>query len=113
MNSTSYQKFLKNFHKFTEEYNKEVLEKVNNTITISDADKEKLTELFATLSSKAEVLSVKNVNKKKREPTEYNKFMQTKIKELRIAHPDIDKKELMSMGAKEWQKQKAAKAKGQ
>ena len=28
---------------------------------------------------------------------------------LRQEHPDIDKKELMSMGAKEWQKQKADK----
>ena len=66
MNSTYYQKFLKNFHKFTEDYNKEVLEKVTATITLSDEDKTKLTELFATLSSKADVLSVKNVNKKKR-----------------------------------------------
>ena len=111
MNSTSYQKFLKNFHKFTEDYNKEVLEKVTTTITLSDEDKTKLTELFATLSSKADVLSVKNVNKKKREPTEYNIFMKHKIKELRQSHPEIDKKELMSMGAKEWQKQKAAKSK--
>jgi hypothetical protein len=111
MNSTSYQKFLKNFHKFTEDYNKEVLEKVTATITLSDEDKTKLTELFATLSSKADVLSVKNVNKKKREPTEYNIFMKHKIKELRQSHPEIDKKELMSMGAKEWQKQKAAKSK--
>ena len=111
MNSTSYQKFLKNFHKFTEDYNKEVLEKVTATITLSDEDKTKLTELFATLSSKADVLSVKNVNKKKREPTEYNIFMKHKIKELRQSHPEIDKKELMSMGAKEWQKQKATKSK--
>ena len=78
MNSTSYQKFLKNFHKFTEDYNKEVLEKVTATITLSDEDKTKLTELFATLSSKADVLSVKNVNKKKREPTEYNIFVKEK-----------------------------------
>lgn len=111
MNSTSYQKFLKNFHKFTEDYNKELLDKVTATITLSDEDNVKLTELFATLSSKADVLSVKNVNKKKREPTEYNIFMKHKIKELRQSHPEIDKKELMSMGAKEWQKQKAAKPK--
>ena len=37
--------------------------------------------------------------------------MKHKIKELRQSHPEIYKKELMSMGAKEWQKQKATKSK--
>ena len=106
MNTTSYQKFVKNFHKFTEDYGKEILEKINETLTLTEEDQGKLVELFTKLSAKSEMVSVKNVVKKKRAPTAYNLFMKDKIKELRISCPDMDKKELMSMGAKEWQKQK-------
>lgn len=106
MNTTSYQKFVKNFHKFTEDYNKELLEKMCAMITLSDEDKSKITELFNSMNSKSEMSNQKNVTKKKRAPTAYNLFMKDMIKELRQKHPDIDKKELMSMGAKEWQKQK-------
>ena len=107
MNTTSYQKFVKNFHKFTEDYNKELLEKMCTVISLSDDDKSKLTELFNSMNSKSEMSNSKNVTKKKRAPTAYNLFMKDMIKELRQKHPDIDKKELMSMGAKEWQKQKS------
>jgi hypothetical protein len=114
MNTTSCQKFFKNFHKFTEDYNKEVLEKVVTTLSLNDEDKTKLTELFSTLSSKADFMAggVKSAPKKKRAPTAYNLFMKDMIKELLQKHPDIDKKELMSMGAREWQskKQKDASA---
>nr|QOI90336.1 hypothetical protein HWQ62_00199 [Pyramimonas orientalis virus] len=110
MNTSSYQKFTKSFHKFTEDYNKELLEKITTTLTLCEEDKTKLVELFGTLSSKCDMHCAKP-NKKKREPTEYNLFMKDMIKELRQTHPEIDKKELMSMGAKEWQKKKALKAK--
>jgi hypothetical protein len=109
MNSSAYQKFFKSFHKYTEDYNKELLEKINVIVTLSEEDQAKLVELFATLSAKCDVHCAKP-NKKKREPTEYNLFMKDKIKELRISHPEIDKKELMSMGAQEWQKAKKVKA---
>lgn len=109
MNTSAYQKFIKSFHKYTEDYNKELLEKINATVTLSDDDQAKLVELFSTLSSKCDMHCAKPP-KKKREPTEYNLFMKDKIKELRLAHPDIDKKELMSMGAQEWQKAKKLKA---
>lgn len=111
MNTTSCQKFFKNFHKFTEDYNKEILEKVVTTLSLNDEDKTKLTELFSTLSSKADCMTVKNAPKKKRAPTAYNLFMKDMIKELRQKHPDIDKKELMSMGAREWQSKKLKDAK--
>ena len=108
MNSTSYQKFVKHFGKFLEEYNKELLEKVNATITLKDDQKTQLSEMLTSMSSKAELMgTAKAAPKKKRAPTAYNLFMKDMIKELRQKYPDIDKKDLMSMGAKEWQKQKA------
>ena len=109
--SASYQKFLKNFYKFVEDYNKELREKIDNTLTLNDDDKVKLDELFCTLISKADLCSTKTAPKKKRAPTAYNLFMKDMIKDLRQKHPSIDKKELMSMGAKEWQKQKLQQAK--
>lgn len=111
MNTTSCQKFFKNFHKFTEDYNKEILEKIVTTLSLNEEDKNKLTELFSTMCSKADIMTVKNAPKKKRAPTAYNLFMKDMIKELRQKHPDIDKKELMSMGAREWQKQKTKDSK--
>lgn len=110
MNPSSYQKFLKNFYKFIEEHNKEVREKISETITLSEDDSKKLDELFATLVCKADMCSTKAVAKKKREPTKYNLFMKEMITKLRAENPDIEKKELMSMGAREWQKLKLKEA---
>lgn len=107
MNSTSYQKFVKHFGKFLEEYNKELVEKVSTTLTLKDEQKTQLVEMMSTMTSKSELMGTKSAPKKKRAPTAYNLFMKDMIKELRQKHPDIDKKELMSMGAKEWQKQKS------
>lgn len=108
MNSTSYQKFVKHFGKFLDEYNKELVEKVTTTLSLKDDQKTQLTEMLSSMTSKAELMgSHKSAPKKKRAPTAYNLFMKDMIKELRLKHPDIDKKDLMSMGAKEWQKQKA------
>ena len=109
MNTTSYHKFVKNFNKFTEDYNKEILEKIVTTLSLGEEDKTKLTEMFSSICVKSELLSSKSAPKKKRAPTAYNLFMKDMIKELRQKYPDIDKKELMSMGAKEWQKQKTKK----
>lgn len=111
MNTTSYHKFVKGFNKFVEDYNKELLEKITSTLVISDEDKTKLTELFSAMYVKSDLLNTKSAPKKKRAPTAYNLFMKDMIKDLRQKYPDIDKKELMSMGAKEWQKQKAKASK--
>ena len=78
--SASYQKFLKNFYKFVEDYNKEVREKVENALpNLSDDDKQKLEELFSTLITKADLCSTKAAPKKKRAPTAYNLFMKDMI----------------------------------
>lgn len=109
MNSTSYTKFLKSFHKFHEEYNKEVKEKLTEKFGDkfeSEEDKQALDEFFASLCTKPDMGMKSCAPKKKRAPTAYNLFMKDMIMKLRQEHPTIDKKELMSLGAKEWQKQK-------
>lgn len=105
MNTQAYQKYQKSFAKFIEDYNKELLEKLSE---LSPEAKQQVEDVLSTMVVKAET-SKSSVPKKKRAPTEYNLFMKDKIKELREAHPDIDKTELMRMGAKEWQKLKAEK----
>jgi len=110
MNTTSYQKFVKGFYKFTDDYNKEILEKLSEKLSLTDEQKIQTEELLSSLITKPET-SIKSVVKKKREPTAYNLFMKDMIKELREKHPDIDKTELMKRGAAEWQKQKAKTAK--
>jgi hypothetical protein len=109
MNTTSYQKFLKGFFKFTEDYNKELLEKLSDKLSLTEEQKQQAEELMASLIVKPDT-STKSVVKKKREPTAYNLFMKDMIKELREKHPEIDKTELMKRGAAEWQKQKANNA---
>jgi uncharacterized protein YdiU (UPF0061 family) len=112
MNATSYTKFLKAFHKFQEEYNKEVSAKLVEVLGLQENEEacQKINEVLAASIAKPEASGSKaGAPKKKRAPTEYNLFMKERIMKLRQEHPDIDKKELMSMGAKEWQKQKADK----
>lgn len=108
--SASYQKFLKNFYKFVEDYNKEVKEKLIEVLALDDDAKQKLEDLLSSHITKADLCSTKAAPKKKRAPTAYNLFMKDMITDLRKKHPLIDKKDLMSMGAKEWQKQKAQQA---
>ena len=95
---------------FTTELSKELVSNVNDTELTQDVkdkfqdfvDKivnEKITDLTAnTVSSKKK----KQVNKVKRPPTAYNLFIADKIKELKENNPEIDRKELMKMAAKEW-----------
>ena len=109
MNTTSYQKFLKGFFKFTEDYNKELLDKLSDKLSLTEEQKQQAEELMASLIVKPDT-STKSVPKKKREPTAYNLFMKDMIKELREKHPEIDKTELMKRGAAEWQNQKAKNA---
>lgn len=112
MNATSYTKFLKAFHKFQEDYNKEVSAKLAEVLGLQDDEAacQKINDVLSACIAKPEASGSKGgVPKKKRAPTEYNLFMKERITKLRQEHPAIDKKELMSMGAKEWQKQKAEK----
>jgi hypothetical protein len=109
MASSLYSKFLKNFQKFTEEYNKELIEKMSE-LKFDDETQKKFEEVLTSMVYKPDSSSSKNVVKKKREPTAYNLFMKDMIKKLREEHPDIDKTDLMKRGAQEWQKQKKMKA---
>jgi|TARA_B110000261_G_scaffold127753_1_gene142957 hypothetical protein len=106
MSTTASTKFIKSFQKFTEDYNKEILEKISD-VTMPDESRKLIEELLVKMSYKPEHSSAKNLPKKKREPTAYNLFMKDMIKELREKHPDIDKTDLMKRGAEEWQKKKA------
>lgn len=110
MNTSSYTKLIKSFQKFTDDYHKELVEKITETLTLGPDDKTKLEGMFSQLNVKVDMTGAKNVQKKKREPTAYNLFMKDMIKELREKHPTIDKTELMKLGAQEWQKQKAKAA---
>jgi hypothetical protein len=107
MASTSCTKFLKNFSKFLEEYNKELKEKLAINL---DVESSKIDEVMSTLSTKIETGKSGGAQKKKREPTLYNKFMQVKIKELREQNSDVDKTDLMKMAAKAWQEEKKKNA---
>jgi hypothetical protein len=109
-NTQSHNKFIKSFHKFTEDYNKEILEKINGLTptfpALDDELKKQIEDILSSMSYKPDT-NTKNVVKKKREPTAYNLFMKDMIKELREKHPEIDKTDLMKRGAEEWQKKKA------
>ena len=109
MNTSSYTKLIKSFQKFTDDYHKELVEKITETLALNSEDKTKLEGMFSQLNVKVDMTGAKNVQKKKREPTAYNLFMKDMIKELREKHPTIDKTELMKLGAQEWQKLKAKK----
>jgi hypothetical protein len=106
MNTLAYQRFQKSFAKFVEEYNKELLEKLSE---LPDEHKKVVEEVLGTMTVKPENTK-SSAPKKKRAPTPYNNFMKFKIKELRESHPDIDKTELMRMGAAEWQEKKKTDA---
>lgn len=108
MASSLYSKFLKNFQKFTEDYNKEIIEKMSE-LKFDEETQKKFEEVLTSMVYKPDSSSSKNVVKKKREPTAYNLFMKDMIKKLREEHPDIDKTDLMKRGAQEWQKQKKIK----
>lgn len=110
MSATS--KFLKAFTKFQEEYNKDAAAKLIEVLGL-DTDElcQKVHDTLASCIAKPDTMSGKGGPKKKRAPTEYNLFMKERIMKLRLEHPDIDKKELMSMGAQDWQRQKADKLK--
>lgn len=112
MNATSYTKFLKAFNKFQEDYNKEVSAKLVEVLGLQENEEtcQKIDDVLSACITKPDTSGSKGgALKKKRAPTEYNLFMKERIMKLRQEHPEIDKKELMSMGAKEWQKQKAEK----
>lgn len=112
MSATNYTKFLKAFTKFQEDYNKDAAAKLIEVLGLEgDELCQKVHDTLASCIAKPDAMTGKGGPKKKRAPTEYNLFMKERIMKLRQEHPDIDKKELMSMGAQDWQNQKAEKQK--
>ena len=113
MSSSSLTKFHKQFVKFTEDFSKELIEKSTEVLSLNKEDVEKLeTELKLYLENnlnltnndkgKGKSSKKKSGEKTKRPPTKYNLFIQKKIIELKNNNPEIDRKELMRMAAKEW-----------
>lgn len=45
--------------------------------------------------------------KRVRAPTQYNLFMRTAIRELRVRYPDMSRTDLMRHGAKQWNEHKS------
>ena len=73
------------------------------------SDKEVFSKEFEAfkkvLKSEASVVTEnkKNVSdRKKRNPSKYNIFIGSKIKELKLLHPEHDGKELMKLAINEW-----------
>ena len=101
-----------NYTKFQEDYNKDAAVKLIEVLGLKEDELcQKVYDTLASCIAKPDTMSGKGGPKKKRAPTEYNLFMKDRIMALRQEHPDIDKKELMSMGAQDWQRQKADKLK--
>ena len=47
-------------------------------------------------------LNAKGEEKKKREPSEYNKFIQNKYTEFKLSHPTLSAKEKMLLASSQW-----------
>jgi hypothetical protein len=105
---SAFSKFAKSVPKFIEEHNKELVVKITDVLKLSETDVAKVVEAI-------KVEDVKTGGRKggkggnTRAPTEYNLFVQTKIKEIRGGDSTIDRKELMVQAAAAWTLQKAAR----
>jgi hypothetical protein len=105
---SAFSKFAKSVPKFIEEHNKELVVKITDVLKLSESDVAKVVEAI-------KVEEVKTGGRKggksstTRAPTEYNLFVQTKIKEIRGGDSTMDRKELMVQAAAAWTLQKAAR----
>ena len=104
---SAFSKFAKSVPKFIEEYNKELVVKIKDALDLNEIQVDKLIEAIKVEDVKTGRKG--NRSTTTRAPTEYNLFVQTKIKELRGADPTIDRKELMVQAAAAWTLLKAAK----
>ena len=109
MSASVLAKFVKAVPKFLEDYNKEIVVKIKEALSLTD-------EQVATLVEAIKVEDLKTTGRKSgatktRAPTAYNLFVQSKIKEIKAANPDMDRKILMVEAAKAWTLEKEKKAK--
>lgn len=107
-------KYYKLTSKFLVDYNAEIATKLKDALELSDSQYDKLVE---TLKVDSELFDFRKMNKRggakggaTRAPTAYNLFVQQKIKELKAAEPDTDRKQLMIQAAAAWTEEKKTKA---
>jgi hypothetical protein len=104
-------KFFKSTTKFIEDHNSDVARKLRDVLSLDDEQYVKMVDALKV----DEISDLKKMGKKvggskTRAPTAYNLYVQRKIKELKIAEPDIDRKQLMIKAAASWTAAKIAKA---
>lgn len=109
-------KYYKLTSKFLVDYNAEIATKLKDALELSDVQYDKLVE---TLKVDSELFDFRKMNKRggakggaTRAPTAYNLFVQQKIKELKLADPGTDRKDLMIKAAAAWTEEKKKKASG-
>ena len=96
--------------KFVTDYNSEVISKLTDALNLDEDQVEKMRDTLKV----DDALDVKKLRRGgsktgvTRTPTEYNLFVQAKIKELKEAHPDMDRKKLMVEAAAAWSAKKRA-----
>ena len=102
-------KFVKAVPKFLEDYNKEIVVKIKEALSLSD---DQVTTIFEAIKvEEIKTTGRKTGSTKTRAPTAYNLFVQSKIKEIKAANPTMDRKLLMVEAAKAWTIDKEEKAK--
>jgi negative regulator of replication initiation len=107
-------KFFKSTTKFIEDHNNDIVKKLREVLSLDDEQYNKMVEALKV----DEITDLKKLGKKcgtakTRAPTAYNLYVQSKIKELKLAEPDIDRKQLMIKAAASWtaaKKQKSEEA---
>ena len=106
-------KHLKLTSKFLAEYNAEIATKLKEVLSLSDTQYDTLVDALKV----DEMFEFRKMNKRggakggaTRAPTAYNLFVQQKIKELKLADPNTDRKQLMIQAAAAWTEEKKKKA---
>jgi hypothetical protein len=104
-------KFFKSTTKFIEDHNGDIARKLRVVLSLDDEQYAKMVDAMKV----DEITDLKKMGKKcgvtkTRAPTAYNLYVQRKIKELKIAEPAIDRKQLMIMAAASWTAGKVAAA---
>ena len=102
-------KLYKTTSKFLVDYNQEVITKLTEALSLSDQQVATMTEALKV----DEMIDLKKLSRRggaksgtTRAPTEYNKFVQRTIRQLKTDNPSMDRKMLMKEAAAAWTAQK-------
>lgn len=105
-------KYYKLTSKFITDYNSEVVSKLTDALDLNEKQVATMSEALKV----DELLDIKKLTRRggsksgtTRQPTEYNKFVQSKIRQLKTDNPTMDRKLLMKEAAAAWTAQKEAK----